>query len=227
MLRTGLWTKHGNILQVEWLLKVYVLDNGAYWRGRGRSREGGFFKQKCLSYASMCEQSVYGLGVKTYLMTHLDRTPPGLWWHTYTQTVRYIFSVTCCLYRQMLDVSCMNMSFCAAFNDIMKHLLTHVTPLPTHTHTDTHTSAGISQMFGSWLNNQKWVCVTELHFALGQVQHVITDEGEITNMYIKLHDVRGSTALQFQLLLNILASENVRLRNELNVLLCTIWMSRW
>ena len=44
-----------------------------------------------------------GLGVKACLMTHLDGTPPGLWWHTNTQTVSNVFYVTCCfLYEDKL-----------------------------------------------------------------------------------------------------------------------------
>ncbi len=41
-------------------------------------------KHEVLFFMPACVTS-WGLEVETYLMTHLDRTPPGLWWHTHSQ----------------------------------------------------------------------------------------------------------------------------------------------
>lgn len=60
--------------------------------------------------------------------------------------------------------------------------------------------------------------MSELHFALGQVRHVIAgiiDEGEITNMCIWLHNVALEraylTVSQSHLLLQTITSESVNL----------------
>lgn len=51
--------------------------------------------------------------------------------------------------------------------------------------------------------------VAEQHITAGT-----TDDGEITNMHIRLRDVRGTTLWQFHLRLNILASENVSVHDQ-------------
>lgn len=47
--------------------------------------------------------------------------------------------------------------------------------------------------------------MTEVHFALGQVQLILPDKCEITNVYIRLNDIRGSSG--WHLLLNVVAFE--------------------
>lgn len=124
-----------------------------------------------------------GFRVETYLMTHsLDRTPPGLQWHTHTPTVRHISAVTFLSVQAEANVSCMTTSFCVDWGDVM-------TP---HPHTAIHIHAlltGISQMFVSQLTNEQWLCMSELHCALGQgrdVTVVNSGEGEITNIRAQL-----------------------------------------
>lgn len=138
------------------------------------------------------------------------------WWHTLTfthshsETVRYIFLVTFCLLSVHAEehISCMTLSFFAAYTDIMNHLLSQ---LLTHTHTS---FSGISQMFWSWLTNQKWACMSEPHFTLGQVEYVTggsTDWG--WKAHIQLHNVRDCAHLNVSQFYHFetIAPENVHL----------------
>lgn len=157
MLWTGLWTKHEDILQ---------------------SREERFSKQKGLSYVSMCEL----LWPSGGNLPHDSPRQGTTWTHTHTHTDSEVhLSVTCCLYRQMH-------SFLYEDEPLWCLQWHHDYLLRTHTHTHTLPLLAFPRYLVIAKQSKVSLCVWTSRCS-GAVQHAIagsTDEGEITNMHIKL-----------------------------------------